>query len=77
MLFYRFDTFDGNTEEDLVTMDLTEGTQQIIGYNYLPLPNVRLRVELFQNSFEEDLVVGSNVEERDFEMLRLSSVFSF
>ncbi len=77
VLFYRFDTFDGNTEEDLIAMDLTEGTQQIIGYNYLPQPNVRLRVELFQNTFEEDLVVGSNVEERDFEMLRFSGVFSF
>ncbi len=34
------------------------------------------RVEYFMNTFEEDLVVGSNVEERDFEMLRFSAVFS-
>ena len=76
VVFYRFDQFDGNTEEPLIRTDLLEGTQQIIGYNYLPVSNIRLRVEFFMNTFEEDLP-GPPVEERDFELLRISSVFSF
>ncbi len=86
ILFYRLDHIDRNTDEEEIQEDLSETTVQTIGYNYLPVPNIRFRAEYLLHDFgdsqltidtpQEKVVIDDGLE-YDYQLLKFSAVLSF
>ncbi len=68
-LFYRYDVLDNGVRET---------QENVIGLNYVPYPNVRLRVNYTQKVFKEYLDVTNTLwPENDADIFQLSGTFSF
>ena len=68
--FYRYDVLDNGTAET---------TENVVGLNYMPYSNVRLRVTYTYKEFDEstDPVDSSTLPETQANILQLSGTFSF
>lgn len=71
IVFLRHDVFKGGAN----TAGTYEGdvTEDMVGVNYLPYPNVRLRTTLTSKSFD----AGATLPESDATILQFSGTFSF
>ncbi len=69
-VFYRYDMLDNGTKET---------TENAVGLNYLPYPNIRLRAVYTQKSFDSYINVadGSELPEADADIFQISGTFSF
>ena len=73
--FYRYDVLnDGaNAVDDGSTADDNESIEHVIGLNYLPKPNVRLRLTGTRREFES----GGAFEDAEADIYQFSATYSF